>query len=126
MKGWGRRAVRAAASVLVFCVCLWLFRFAHFGWLPRSEADRWVVAVGLGTVAAAAVLELFKDWANGTDGGDGTDHDGGADSPGQPQPQSQPARRATDARVMKVKQRAKASGHGRITQIGGDQHVREP
>lgn len=91
-----RWLVAFGAAVGVFWVCLWLFQFASFSWLPRADADRWVVAAAFAGVAAGAIGACMNWWAGRED---------------------QPS--AVEART--VRQKARASGKSRITQIGGDQ-----
>jgi hypothetical protein len=96
-----RLLAAAVAAVVVFGLCLWLFRFARFSWLPRAEADRWAVGAAFATVVASAVLAGVAWWAG---------HEN------QP-----PA--ASDAQPGRwVSQRARASGRSRVTQVGRDQH----
>jgi hypothetical protein len=40
MAGGGDRAGRSVR------VCLWLFRFASWSWMPHTTSDRWAVAAG--------------------------------------------------------------------------------
>jgi hypothetical protein len=43
------------ATVAVFGVCLWLFRFASWSWMPHATSDRWAVAAAFASVTAGAV-----------------------------------------------------------------------
>lgn len=100
MHRWVRWAAAAGITLAAFVVLLWLFRYATFSWLPHAEADRWVVAAGFATVGAGAVGAGAGWWA-------------GREDPQSGEPYAQ------------VHQHARASGHARITQIGGDQHIGE-
>ena len=51
------------STVIVFGLCLWLFRFVSFSWMPHAEADRWVVATAFATVAAGAAGAATGSWA---------------------------------------------------------------
>jgi len=51
-------------TVAVFGVCLWLFRFASWSWLPHAIPDRWVVATAFATVTAGAVGAAGAWWAS--------------------------------------------------------------
>ena len=59
-----RWLVAVAATVAVFGVCLWLFRFASWSWMPDKTADRWVVAAAFATVTAGAVGAAGTWWAS--------------------------------------------------------------
>lgn len=60
----GLRWLAAVATTLImFVVCLWIFRFASFSWLPHAEADRWVVDAGFATVVATSVGAGVSWWA---------------------------------------------------------------
>lgn len=121
-------------TIAVFAIALWGFHFATFSWLPRNEADRWVVATGLATVSATAVGAALAWWA-------------GRENQPSPQAQNpdgvrQSARASGEGQIAQiggdqhgpssqgrrldgVRQSARASGHGRITQVGGDQRTPE-
>jgi hypothetical protein len=51
------------ATVAVFGVCLWLFRFASWSWMPHATQDRWAVAAAFATVTAGAVGVAGAWWA---------------------------------------------------------------
>ena len=53
-----------AVTVAVFGVCLWLFRFASWSWLPQAAPDQWVVAAAFATVTAGAVGAAGTWWAS--------------------------------------------------------------
>ncbi|MFF1343420.1 hypothetical protein ACFVYT_37250 [Streptomyces sp. NPDC058290] len=97
------------SAVVAFVVCLWVARSASFGWLPKAEADRWVVATAFATVGATAVAAAVGWWAGQT-------------PPPAPTPAPAPAPAplaAPPPPARKVTQTAKASGRGRISQTGG-------
>ena len=93
-----RWLVAVTATVAVFGVCLWLFRFASWSWMPHATSDRWVVAAAFASVTAGAVGAAGAWWAS--------------------RETSPLAKQGS-----RVDQRARASGHGKITQIGRDQHT---
>ena len=97
-----RWLVAVTATVAVFGVCLWLFRFASWSWLPHAEADRWAVAAAFASVTAGAVGVAGAWWASR-----------------ETSPMAGPAAK----QGSRVDQRARASGHSKITQVGGDQHT---
>lgn len=90
---WMRWLVALIATVGVFVLCLWLFRFASWSWLPHATSDRWAVAAAFATVAAGVVGAAGASWASQ-----------GTISPGR-----------------WINQRARAGKNSRITQVGGDQ-----
>ncbi|MCX5373795.1 hypothetical protein OG613_38515 [Streptomyces sp. NBC_00015] len=94
-----RWVVTVAVAVVVFGVCLWAGRSAPFGWMPKDEADRWVVATAFATVVATVAATAAGWWAA----------------------REQPAVAPPAERV--VSQRATASGRGRVNQVGGDQNA---
>jgi hypothetical protein len=98
-----RWLVVVTATAAVFGVCLWLFRFASWSWMPRATSDRWTVAAAFASVTGGAVLAAGAWWASR-----------------ETSPLTGPAAAEQGTRVD---QRARASGHGKITQIGGDQHT---
>ena len=49
-----RWVVAVTVTVAVFGVCLWLFRFASWSWMPHATSDRWAVAAAFATVTAGA------------------------------------------------------------------------
>jgi hypothetical protein len=100
-----RWLVAVTVTVAAFGVCLWLFRFASWSWIPHATSDRWAVATAFASFSAGAVGAAGYWWA-------------GRES-------SPPAGPAAADRGRRVDQRARASGHGRITQVGGDQHTTE-
>jgi len=59
-----RWLVAVAATVAVFGVCLWLFRFASWSWMPHAASDRWAVAAAFATVTAGAVGAAGTWWAS--------------------------------------------------------------
>jgi hypothetical protein len=103
MARWARWLVATGATLLTFWVVLWVVRVASFSWLPQAEADRWVVAVGFATVAAAAVAAPTVWWAQRERNADSEHADSGP--------------------TAGVQQRARTSGHSSVTQVGGDQHI---
>lgn len=94
-----RRLAVILATLTTFGVCLWLFPYATFSWLPHATADRWVVAATFAGVGAGAVGTALDVWAKPEDGADRTSR--------------------KESRIS-VKQRARASGKSRITQVGRD------
>jgi hypothetical protein len=48
----------------VFGVCLWLFRFASWWWMPHATSDRWAVAAAFAAVTAGAVGAAGTWWAS--------------------------------------------------------------
>ena len=58
-----RWLIAVASTVGAFGICLWLFRFVSFSWMPHAEADRWVVATAFAAVAADAVGAATGWWA---------------------------------------------------------------
>jgi hypothetical protein len=98
-----RWLMAVTAAVAVFLVCLWLFRFASWSWMPHKTSDRWVVAAAFASVTAGAVGAAGFWWASR-----------------ETSPLTGPAGAEQGRRVD---QRARASGHGKITQVGGDQHT---
>lgn len=93
-----RWVTAAVAAAVAFVVGAGFYQaFLHFSWLPHAESDQWVVAAGFGAAFAAIVGAGLGTWA---------------------------ARAGSEAREPSthVEQRARASGHGRINQVGGDQH----
>jgi hypothetical protein len=59
-----RWLVAVTVTVAVFGVCLWLFRFASWSWMPHATSDRWVVAAAFATVTAGAVGAAGAWWAS--------------------------------------------------------------
>jgi len=59
-----RWLVAVTATVAVFGVCLWLFRFASWSWMPHATSDRWAVAAAFATVTAGAVGAAGTWWAS--------------------------------------------------------------
>ena len=49
---WMRWLATVTVTVAVFGVCLWLFRFASWSWMPHATPDRWVVATAFAAVTA--------------------------------------------------------------------------
>ncbi|WP_431683784.1 hypothetical protein [Kitasatospora sp. KL5] len=103
-----RWVVTVGSAVVAFVVCLWLARSASFGWLPKAEADRWVVATAFATVGAGAVATAVGRWAGQTT----------TPTPAPPAP-SPPT-------GQEVIQTAEASGRSRINQVGGNQTMAVP
>ena len=97
-----RWVVAVTVTVAVFGVCLWLFRFASWSWMPHATSDRWAVAAAFATVTAGAAGAAGAWWAS--------------------REISQLAGSAA-AEGSRIDQRARASGHGEITQVGRDQHT---
>ena len=93
-----RWSLAATGSVVTFGLSLWLARDAPFGWMPRAQADRWVVAAAFATVVAGAVGAAVSWWA-------------GREAPSSAEPV-----------VRRVSQRATASDRARSTQVGGSQN----
>lgn len=108
-----RWLVAVGATVVVFGVCLWAFRYAKFPWLPQEPADRWVVTAGLATVTATAVLTALGWWA-------------GREQESEPAAGEEAETRVPVETGVRVKQKARASGHGRIVQVGRDYHDHGP
>jgi hypothetical protein len=61
---WMRWLVAVIVTVAVFGVCLWLFRFASWSWMPHATSDRWAVAAAFATVTAGAVGAAGTWWAS--------------------------------------------------------------
>jgi hypothetical protein len=59
-----RWLVAVTATVAVFGVCLWLFRFASWSWMPHAMSDRWAVAAAFATVTAGAAGAAGTWWAS--------------------------------------------------------------
>lgn len=64
MASFVRWLVAITSTLATFGVCLWVFRFISFSWMPHAVADRWVVAAAFATVAATAVGAATAWWAN--------------------------------------------------------------
>jgi hypothetical protein len=80
-----RWLVAVTATVAVFGVCLWLFRFASWSWMPHATSDRWAVAAAFATVTAGAVGAAGTWWASReTPRRAGPAEAGGAAGPGVP------------------------------------------
>ena len=137
-----RWLVAVTATVAVFGVCLWLFRFASWSWMPHATSDRWAVAAAFASVTAGAVGAAGAWWASretpplagparrnraaGSISGPGrpdTARSPRSAGTSTPPGRSPMARRADGDRLA---QRARASGHSQITQVAGDQHVYPP
>lgn len=52
-----------AATATAFGVCLWLFRFVSWSWMPHATSDRWAVAAAFASVTAGAVGAAGAWWA---------------------------------------------------------------
>jgi hypothetical protein len=65
--GWVRRAakwlVTVVVSAMIFGGSLWLAMAVKLSFLPKLDADRWVVAAGFASVMAACVLACGGWWA---------------------------------------------------------------
>ena len=96
-----RWLVVVTATVAVFGACLWLFRFVSWSWMPHAMSDRWVVAAAFASVAAGAVGAAGAWWASR---------------------ETPPVAGPAAGQGSRIEQRARASGYGRITQVGRDQH----
>jgi AAA ATPase domain len=59
-----RWLVAVTATVAVFGVCLWLFRFASWSWTPHATSDRWAVAAAFPSVTAGAVGAAGVWWTS--------------------------------------------------------------
>lgn len=59
-----RWLVAVTVTMAVFVVCLWLFRFASWSWMPHATPDHWVVAAAFVTVTAGAVGAAGTWWAS--------------------------------------------------------------
>ncbi|OQD51663.1 hypothetical protein BM536_038800 [Streptomyces phaeoluteigriseus] len=92
--------ITVLVAAVVFGVCLWVGRSASFGWMPKEEANRWVVATAFATVMATVAATAAGWWAA---------HE-------QPATAAPPAERV-------VSQKATASGQGRVNQAGGNQNA---
>ena len=99
-----RWLVAVTATVAVFGACLWLFRFASWSWMPHATSDRWVVAAAFASVTASAVFAVGAWWSASR----------------EVPPLAGPAEAEQGSRVD---QRARASGHSKITQVGQDHHT---
>ncbi|WP_190047329.1 hypothetical protein [Streptomyces galilaeus] len=97
--------ITIVAAAVVFGVCLWVGRSASFGWMPKEEANRWVVATAFATVMATVAATAAGWWAA---------HE-------QPATATPPAAAPPVERV--VSQKATASGQGRVNQAGGNQNT---
>src|ERR1035441_10438486 len=99
------RLMRWLAAVTVpgavFGGCVWLFRFASWSWMPHATSDRWAVAAAFASVTAGAVGAAGAWWAS-------------RETP-------LPTGPAAAEQGRRIDQRARASGHGKITQVGRDQ-----
>ncbi|MEV5954703.1 hypothetical protein AB0M11_13155 [Streptomyces sp. NPDC051987] len=130
MQRVARWVVAVCAGAGSFVVCLWAARAARLGFLPRAEADRWVVATAFATTVAALVGAAAGWWAQaGTEGAGAVRQDvtasddarvtqvAGDRRPGPGAPAQRPGVRD---------QRARAAGRARITQVGGDDGTTGP
>ncbi|WP_145968907.1 hypothetical protein [Streptomyces hyaluromycini] len=141
MQRAGRWVVAVCVGAGSFVVCLWAARAASFGFLPRAEADRWVVATAFATTVAALVGTAAGWWAGAgqeepPDGRPPEAADGAG--AGRRPAVRQSATASDDAQVTQVAgdrrpgsgasaerpgrlaQRARAAGRARITQVGGN------
>lgn len=130
-----RWVVAVAAVAAAFGLCLWLARSVSVGWMPRGEADRWVVAAAFATVVASAVGVATGWWAGRevppalesrgrhvTQRAKVSDRAQAAQIGGN---QNRPGGSATTGHDAgdRVEQDVEASGDARITQVGGDQNT---
>ncbi|KOG42811.1 hypothetical protein [Streptomyces resistomycificus] len=148
-----QRARRWAVAVLAgagsFLICLWSARAAPFGFLPRAETDRWLVATAFATTVATLVGAAAARWA-GSEGRPGSfpPDNRSPEMPDPPGTDGQAVRQgatASDAaqvtqvaghrgrghaapreRPGRVTQRATASGRSRVTQVGGNDGTAGP
>ncbi|MFI1398029.1 hypothetical protein [Streptomyces sp. NPDC020681] len=115
------------ASVAAFGICLWLAGSASFGWLPRTETERWAIAAAFAAVVAGAVGAPLGWWAGReTRGGSVVQK---ATATGDSRTTQVGGSRGTAGGSLPpggVEQQAESSGSARITQIGGDQHPTGP
>lgn len=95
-----RWAVAVGGVAAAFVLCLWGARVVSWGWMPRGEADRWVVATAFATVVTGAVGAAVFWWA------------GREEAPAAPH-----------SGRRRVRQRATASGRSRISQTGGNRNA---
>ncbi len=93
MVRWVRWLVAVVAAAVSFGMVLWVVRSVSWGWLPEGEEARWGVAAAFAAVVAGGVLAAVGWWAGR---------------------QEQPGGR---------RMRARASGHGRVDQVGGHRGV---
>lgn len=107
-----QRARRWAVTVLAgagsFVVCLWAARAAPLGFLPRAEADRWLVATTFAATVTTLVGAAAAWWAGdrGRPGTLATDN-------------RSPLTSGPPRSGIQVRQSATASDAGRVTQIAG-------
>jgi hypothetical protein len=143
-----RWAVTVFAGAGSFVVCLWSARAAPFGFLPRAEADRWLVATAFAATVTTLVGAAAGWWA-GDRGHPGTvppdDRSPDTSGPRRPGTRVQQNATASDAaritqvaghrnlqhtdpeeRPHRLKQRATASGRANITQVGGSDGTTGP
>ncbi|MGW7134332.1 hypothetical protein ACWGIA_39165 [Streptomyces bobili] len=97
--------ITIVAAAVVFGVCLWVSRSASLGWMPKEEANRWVVATAFATVMATVAATAVGWWA----------------AREEPDAPTSPAAAPPVERV--VSQKATASGQGRVNQTGGNQNT---
>ncbi|MFF3689748.1 hypothetical protein [Streptomyces sp. NPDC002187] len=144
-----RWAVAVFAGAGSFVICLWSARAAPFGFLPRAEADRWVVATAFATTVATLV-GAAAGWRAGYEGQPGSvppdnrspetpDPPGTGGQGVQQEATASDAARVTqvagnrgrghavpEERPGRVTQRATASGRARVTQVGGNDSAAGP
>jgi hypothetical protein len=143
-----RWAVMVFAGAGSFVVCLWSARAAPFGFLPRAEADRWLVATAFAATVTTLVGAAAGWWA-GDRGQPGTvpPDDRSPDTSGPPRPGTRVQQNATasdaaritqvaghrnprhtdpEERPHRLTQRATASGRAGITQVGGSDGTTGP
>ncbi|MGW6543474.1 hypothetical protein ACWGBH_11595 [Streptomyces massasporeus] len=106
-----RWAVTVFAGAGSFVICLWSARAAPFGFLPRTEADRWLVATTFAATVTTLVGAAAAWWA-----GDRGRSDAAA-TDNRSRVTSGPPRSG-----IRVRQSATASDAGRVTQIAGHRH----
>jgi hypothetical protein len=106
-----RWAVTVFAGTGSFVICLWSARAAPFGFLPRAEADRWLVATTFAATVTTLVGAATAWWAGdrGRPGAAATDN-------------RSPETSGPPRSAIRVRQSATASDAGGVTQIAGHRH----
>ncbi|MFF7731413.1 hypothetical protein [Streptomyces sp. NPDC007984] len=146
-----RWAVTVFAGAGSFVVCLWAARAAPVGFLPRAEADRWLVATTFAATVTTLVGAAAARWAGDRGRTDAMDQRT-PETSRSPRPEVRVRQSATasdDAGVTQVAghrsrsrrpggdggpeerpgsvtQRARASGRAGITQVGGSDSTMGP
>ncbi|WP_406435712.1 hypothetical protein OHB00_16745 [Streptomyces sp. NBC_00631] len=130
MQRAGRWVVAVCAGAGSFVVCLWAARAASFGFLPRAEADRWVVATAFATTMAALVGAAAGWWAGaGTEGAGAVRQAVTASDDArvtQVAGHRRPGPGAATDRPGGLAQHVRAAGRARVTQVGGDDGTAGP